>query len=97
MPGIDLYTTYINSKNPLPSSSNPEIILSIYKKAPNIVLEAIDSNNIAYQKDKVETLIVILYEFLLENKEASDEIANVFCEGMIKHALKNFMVTHKSN
>ncbi|MBA8667926.1 hypothetical protein H1Q59_08505 [Holosporaceae bacterium 'Namur'] len=95
--GIDLYTMYINSKNPLPSSNNTEIISSIYKRASNIVLEAIDNNNIAYQKDKVETLIVILYEFLLKNMEASDEITDAFCQGMIEHALKNFMMTKKTS
>ncbi|KIE06225.1 hypothetical protein NF27_BA00080 [Candidatus Jidaibacter acanthamoeba] len=92
--GVDLFE-YINKKSPTSILNNSELNTQIFKKASDIVFKVIEDTNIASSKDEINTLTAILYKFLLENKEASDEIAKAFCQGMIEHALNNFMMTQK--
>ncbi|KIE05140.1 hypothetical protein NF27_EY02360 [Candidatus Jidaibacter acanthamoeba] len=94
--GIDLFE-YINKKSPTSILNNSELNTQILKKASEIVFQIIEDANIVPSKDDVNTLTAILYKFLLENKEASNEIAKAFCQGMIEYALNNFMVTQKNN
>ncbi|MBA8667658.1 hypothetical protein H1Q59_07125 [Holosporaceae bacterium 'Namur'] len=94
--GVDLLE-YINKKSPVSLLNNCELDTQVLKKASGIVFETIESANVIASKDEINALTAILYKFLLENKEASDEIAKAFCQGMIEHALSNFMLTYKSS
>ncbi|KIE05429.1 hypothetical protein NF27_DS00010 [Candidatus Jidaibacter acanthamoeba] len=91
--GIDL-NEYI-SKSPDYTLNKNQIDPELYDKASKMVLNVLTNKSLGCPKHEVEVLTGALYEFLLENKEVSDEIAKAFCQGMIKHALKNFMITKK--
>ena len=92
--GVNLFE-YLDLKNSSPILNISELDLKLRNQALSIISNIIKSKNIECPNYELEVLTEVLYKFLREHKQSSKENAKIFCEGMIEHALKNFMVTQK--